>query len=429
MSGPPNHGDASGGPWWLYYALGGGTGHLMRAIALARRAARHGVRTRILCNSFRAAAIVEHFQACYPCSSRWIEFVRIAAAAERGTIATRVANELQSRPAPEWLIVDTFPRGLAGELRELLPASRLPAALVHRDLAPEYLAWAKLGDFVRRYDVVFAPGELGPLALAAGERLLATEPWLVCDAEELLAPSAARAALIGRPTPLNDGTGHRVPSLPWPADSRGDRLRLQALNSETLSDDQGEPLVVVSGSGRTEEALAAGRWAASMTGRFERTMVRFVSLDAPALAVAGTIGQRCWPLLRYLRGIDLLVGAGGYHTVHESRAAGVPLIAVPQPRQYDRQSNRLRAEEAAERWENAEQRLAAWLAVFPCDLPARGRLSRETSRDVAPDDEVKRFSGADAAASHLVRLAKELLPPVDSPSSAASSSPRSGGSM
>ncbi len=410
MSGPPNHGDASGGPWWLYYALGGGTGHLMRAIALARRAARHGIRTRILCNSFRAAAIVEHFQACYPCSSRWIEFARISAAAERGTIATRVANELQSRPAPEWLIVDTFPRGLAGELRELLPASRLPAALVHRDLAPEYVAWAKLGDFVRRYDVVFAPGELGPLAVAAGERLVATEPWLVCDAEELLAPAAARAALIGRPTPCNDGPGHRVPSLPWPADGPADGSADGPADgpAELPRLDHSEPLIVVSGSGRAEEARTAGCWAATMAGRFERTTVRFVSIDAPALAVAGTIGQRCWPLLRYLRGVDLLVGAGGYHTVHEARAAGVPLIAVPQSRQYDRQSNRLRAEEAAERWENAEQLLAAWLAVFPCDPPASRRLSLETSRDVAPDDEVNRFSGADAAANHLVKLAKAL---------------------
>ena len=48
-----------------------------------------------------------------------------------------------------------------------------------------------------------------------------------------------------------------------------------------------------------------------------------------------------WPLLVALPGADLLIGAGGYNTVYESRAIGVPLLAKGQSRLYDRQKRRL----------------------------------------------------------------------------------------
>jgi UDP:flavonoid glycosyltransferase YjiC (YdhE family) len=55
-----------------------------------------------------------------------------------------------------------------------------------------------------------------------------------------------------------------------------------------------------------------------------------------------------WPLVELLRGVDVLVGAGGYHTVQEARAAGVPLVALPQRRLYDRQERRLHEHETAD---------------------------------------------------------------------------------
>ncbi len=35
-----------------------------------------------------------------------------------------------------------------------------------------------------------------------------------------------------------------------------------------------------------------------------------------------------WPLLEVMAGIDVLVGSGGYNTVHEARATATPLVAL-----------------------------------------------------------------------------------------------------
>ncbi|MFP2900405.1 hypothetical protein ACLEQD_29190, partial [Corallococcus sp. 4LFB] len=52
-------------------------------------------------------------------------------------------------------------------------------------------------------------------------------------------------------------------------------------------------------------------------------------------------GLVLWPALAVLRGVDVLVGAGGYNTVQEARATGTPLVAWARPRLYDRQALRL----------------------------------------------------------------------------------------
>ena len=52
-----------------------------------------------------------------------------------------------------------------------------------------------------------------------------------------------------------------------------------------------------------------------------------------------------WPLLQLMQGIEVLVGAGGYNIVHESRATGTPLLALPKVRLYDNQLKRLKNSE------------------------------------------------------------------------------------
>jgi len=54
---------------------------------------------------------------------------------------------------------------------------------------------------------------------------------------------------------------------------------------------------------------------------------------------------KTWPLMKLFEGVDALVGAGGYNTVHEARATCVPLLATAQARLYDRQLHRLHADE------------------------------------------------------------------------------------
>ncbi len=245
---------------WLIYALGGGWGHLTRAAALARAAAScHAVR--ILTNSPYAAQV------------SGLDIV---------VVASREAALAQIEAArPDALIVDTFPRGLGGELAAILPALEATKILVHRDLSSEYVSAASLRDFVAsNYDLVLIPGE-GEGCEFPGE---VTEPWLVRSADELSA-----AAPKGRP--------------------------------------------VVCASGNAEELAWYGEVAAQLAD----------SLCVAAVCPPGCPPERWirhWPAIDLFPGAPVIVGGGGYNTVQEALACRVPLVARPWPRKYDRQSDR-----------------------------------------------------------------------------------------
>ena len=64
--------------------------------------------------------------------------------------------------------------------------------------------------------------------------------------------------------------------------------------------------------------------------------------------VFGMSHLNVWPLLKYIHGIDALVGAGGYNLVHESRQTKTPLFSQPKKRLYDDQYERLASNECYE---------------------------------------------------------------------------------
>ncbi|MDP8980931.1 MAG: hypothetical protein M3O35_10100 [Acidobacteriota bacterium] len=245
---------------WLIYALGGGWGHLTRAAALARAAAPcHAVR--ILTNSPYAAQV------------SGLDIV---------VVASREAAVAQIEAArPDALIVDTFPRGLGGELAAILPALDATKILVHRDLNPEYVSAASLRDFVEsNYDLVLIPGE-GEGCEFPGE---VTAPWLVRSSDEI-----SEAAPKGRP--------------------------------------------IVCASGNAEELAWYGDVAAHLAD----------SLCVAAVCPPGCPPERWirhWPAIDLFPGVPVIVGGGGYNTVHEALACRVPLVVRPWPRTYDRQSAR-----------------------------------------------------------------------------------------
>jgi hypothetical protein len=147
---------------WLIYALGGGWGHLTRACALARV---HPAR--ILTNSPHADAVRSAF-----------DIVEVSGRED-------VICQVQAS-APACLIVDTFPRGLGGELVEVLESIRALKVLVHRDLNPRYVAAAGLRGFVAaNYDLVLVPGEGEGTAFGDLPVAKTTAPWLVRSAGEL----------------------------------------------------------------------------------------------------------------------------------------------------------------------------------------------------------------------------------------------------
>lgn len=280
------------GERWLLYALGGGLGHLTRAVALGRAARRQGHTVDVVTNSPFAPAL--------PLEAELGEghVHRLGAELDKHAVRDALERRLDAL-RPDVLVVDTFPRGLGGELAPLLPGLKARKVLVHRDLHPDYVERFGLARFVEVFDRLLVPGE--PAPLAHHPLAVSTPPWLVLDAGELLDVSSARRRL-------------GVPE--------GD---------ETV------PVVAVVACGRPEEVLEYTGLAETLRrGLGPRAFVRLLAPGAP---------PRLWPALAVMRGIDVLVGAGGYNTVQEARATGTPLVAIARPRLYDRQALRLRDSE------------------------------------------------------------------------------------
>jgi hypothetical protein len=230
--------------------------------------------------------------------------VVIAAEAGRERTATLVKETFEQSNA-QLLVVDTFPRGLGGELAVLLPAMAIPKALVHRDLNPKYIESFGLNDFVEQnYDLLLTPGEPGQLDSVP---TLHTRPWLIRDSNELLSKECARTHF-------------------------------------GLPESDQSPVVLVSGCGRPEEISEMTELAAWLRLQLkERVHVRFCSPTSNELADVSA-----WPLLPLLLAVDVLIGAGGYNTVSEARATQTPLLAFARSRMYDRQYVRLHAREQVE---------------------------------------------------------------------------------
>lgn len=304
---------------WLIYALGGGLGHLTRSLALARTAGRQGIECTILSNS-PGAKWIPASRELSPSGT----LIEIAPDADRATVAREVQTVL-CRKECDVLIVDTFPRGLGGELVDLLPDVRVPKVLVHRDLNPKYVEQYDLAEFVTAYDCLLMPGETGPLC--SHSNAVATDRWLIRDSDELLPRETARQQLL-----------------------------------DDVADDL--PIVVVSGSGRSEEVSEMQGLAEELCG--ELSGEAHVCFVGPAHD-----RQPVWPLLSVMNAVDVLVGAGGYNTVSETRATNTPLLAMPRPRLYDRQHDRLSSTEIVESRHVIVPRIRAALAARSDYEPAR----------------------------------------------------------
>ena len=248
---------SSGGKRWLIYALGGGVGHLTRAIALARVARSLGHGIRVLTNSpFAASLPIEQD----PGDEEAL--IHIDPTLDRHSVASTVRSILEPCEF-DVLIVNTFPRGLGGELAPILADLACPKVLIHRDLNPAYVRWAGLRSFATRYDLIILPGEEAPLGDLP--QAIRTDPWLLRDRCELLDRPAARSRL---------GIG--------------------------CDDDR--PGIVVVGSGRRDEIEAARLLAIRMHDHVKGgALVRFVSVKGLA-ASERDAGSFIWPLLEVMAG-------------------------------------------------------------------------------------------------------------------------------
>jgi len=314
---------------WLLYALGGGLGHLQRGLALARQVAIQRS-VRLLANSRAWPQVQPQLPNLFdPAALANLQVSwrspELGLAATKAWIAEELANPTATR-----LVVDTFPRGLVGDLADRLPRFPGPRVLVQRDLNPEYLATQDLPAFVvRHYDSILLPGE-GTLPLAALPQSVTTAPWLLYGANELPTLEAMR-----------------------------DRL---GLGNDT------RPLAIVLAAGRPDELAEYGALALALQRAEPELAVRCLALTQPP-GCPPSLWRPIYPALAVLPAATLVVGGGGYHTVYECQGLGLPLIAWPRSRLYDCQAARL-ARQASCQPLRVARSLAAAVAAVGAWLPA-----------------------------------------------------------
>ncbi|ALF52132.1 UDP-N-acetylglucosamine:LPS N-acetylglucosamine transferase [Nostoc piscinale CENA21] len=276
---------------WLIYALGGGWGHLNRALALGRIAAKERKVT-IITNSPYALKINHE-----NCIVNYIS-------EQAGFFATcQQVREFILNTQCDRLIIDTFPRGLGGELADILPQLQpIPRILIHRDISPDYVTAKNLRSFVaQNYDKVIVPGEGQDLPLADLPNVQHTAPWLIRNCEEL-------------------------------PDKMSVRSHIFKVNPDI-------PTILVCAAGNASELSFFARLTLHLQQNFPHCAVRILAANCPT-----DIPEALWishhPGIECLAAADVVVGGAGYNTVYECAAVGVPLVAFAFKRLYDRQAKR-----------------------------------------------------------------------------------------
>jgi hypothetical protein len=294
---------------FLYYAFGGGMGHAMRTISLARQMARRGGTHVVVCNSPFAESIEQVAR-----REPDIELVRVCSSLNPGQCRSKL-RELHDSIRPGALIVDTFPRGLGGELAPLLDENEHELrVLVSRVLPRRYVSDFQLTEFVaQHYDLVIAPGEpfgVGPQMSDPfhpnATRFREVDPFLIRDAAEL--PSRAEAAL-------------------------------------RLSADPDRPVVLLVGSGNHDECSETAKLFTEIHAIIDQALPTVqcrlampVSLTDPTGTKSG--GDAYSPLIELLPAVDFVVGSAGYNLYWETTALRIPSCLRARNRKYDCQYQR-----------------------------------------------------------------------------------------
>jgi hypothetical protein len=276
-----------------WYALGGGLGHLQRALAVLRWLRPHlGAQAPLLLTSSAYAHLA---------MAEGVPCVRLPGAHEAqalpdGVAAGLVAAALAALGPLDCLVVDTFPEGLHGEL------------------GAEVLAAAAFKVLVAR------PGGGTPV----------TSPAWACY-DRVVAP------LPEAPWPGAEAVGWVLTRRPGEALAAPDARR--RLGLAPVGD---RPLIAAMHAGDPGEVL----------GLFERVAAAAARLSEPhdlrlftPLPLHGWLLDprvvHPWPAGELLEAVDLLVSGGGYHSTAEAAAFGVRTLQVAFRRSHDDQAARL----------------------------------------------------------------------------------------
>lgn len=325
----------------IIYALGEGWGHLNRAIALGRVAARQ-YPVIILTNSPYAGAI-----AVTLASSPSPFSLELRQLPQTSLQARQYWIQQQCQQPAIGLIVDTFPRGLTGELTTILPRLSIPKILVHRDLNPHYIKVKQADIWAAQYDPILIPGEGNDLPFACFPQTIHTPPWLVRNCQELL--------------PIH-------------------------LASSRLKVTRTSPLAIVCATGKTSEQAFFGRITKHLAASLPPYQVRCLASNCPP-ECPPSLWFSHYPALDYLQLASAVISGGGYNIVHECRLLGVPLLAFPFERSYDRQALRI-------------QKFAHHLKT---ESEAVTRVQRRVTYPFSPDTPPEYINGVDQAWESIKR--------------------------
>lgn len=293
---------------WVIYALGGGLGHVTRALALARIAARKCPVT-VLTNSEHVPFIMASEGWRKEACQLDLTVVQLRAADTTEGMRHEVDTFFLERSDVECLVVDTFPRGLVGDLVNILPRLQATKVLIARDLNPDYVERFAVTDFVEsNFDMLLNPGEGArtTLPVLCGNYCYETEPWLIRSKHEL--------AVLR----------HQM------------RCDLGVLDAESAGD---QILLVVCASGNARDLAYFGSLTERVARKFPELVVRCLSPLLPSTCPP-SLWISYWPGIEVIAAADVVLGAAGYNTLNECIAIGVPLICVPRRRLYDRQGLR-----------------------------------------------------------------------------------------
>jgi hypothetical protein len=303
---------------WLIYALGGGWGHLTRSLSLGRIAARYH-RVKIITNSPYATYLRD--ESC--------DVQVIAPDADFPATCEQVQDVLLNTRY-DCLIVDTFPRGLGGELADILPQLKhIPRILIHRDINPAYVHRFELRSFVsKHFNAVIVPGDGEDSPLADLPIVHYTSPWLIRNAEELPDRKKARSLLA------LDALCYKPGDCKWQLDKQIPPSRTKETEFTIKT-----KIILVCAAGQASELSFFGKLSTHLNVAFPYAAVRVLAPVCPQgcppqFWVSHSPGIECLPAA------DLVVGGAGYNTVYECAAVGVPLVAFAFKRLYDRQHQR-----------------------------------------------------------------------------------------
>lgn len=328
-------------PRLLWYAPGGGLGHVTRAVAILRLLRRRlpDLEARLVVTTpYLHGPLLEGIPTVrLPTPFEW----RHTPDGDDGRVLSGLLETLVGTDGPDLLVVDTHADGLCGELSQAL-LERIPhRALIYRLGGVE----PALSENWPRYQLRLSPypEPVHPETEAVGH-------VLVRGPDEVYTPAAARRRLA-----IAEGEGPVV-----------------------LGFHAGDPGEVSSFFALLEAAV----------DRLPGTVLRLVT-PAPLTEDHRPHRLHYQPVMEILPAADLTLSGAGYNSVGEVRALGLRALFCPFGRSHDRQDARV----------SADERFA--LTIEPAELAARilERLSQPRPQPASQVDGAARAAAALATLS------------------------------